>query len=180
MCMIIVCVVEVQFLINTLGNWLELPPHPLLFSKRGGAFGIQKNHCRFFHGQASLLVCGHMGPKQDKTRTYLTGRLFFGSGQTFFCGTMYFWPAGRAQKAQKASALQLPNRHPFQQLGASCFPCKTFSSLVMDLIKTICRLQMGDTFQHDFSDDEFEGEAEEKVATLTIHCNVAWAWKCSL
>ena len=26
--MIIVCVVEVQFLINTLGNWLELPPHP--------------------------------------------------------------------------------------------------------------------------------------------------------
>ena len=33
MCMIIVCVVEVQFLINTLGNWLELPPHPLLFSK---------------------------------------------------------------------------------------------------------------------------------------------------
>ena len=38
----------------------------------------------------------------------------------------------------------------------------------MDLIKTICRLQMGDTFQHDFSDDEFEGEAEEKVATLTM------------
>ena len=36
MCMIIVCVVEVQFLINTLGNWLELPPHPLLFSKGGG------------------------------------------------------------------------------------------------------------------------------------------------
>ena len=30
MCLIIVCVVEVQFLINTLGNWLELPPHPLL------------------------------------------------------------------------------------------------------------------------------------------------------
>ena len=28
MCLIIVCVVEVQFLINTLGNWLELPPHP--------------------------------------------------------------------------------------------------------------------------------------------------------
>ena len=27
---------------------------------------------------------------------------------------------------------------------------------------------MGDTFQHDFSDDEFEGEAEEKVATLTM------------
>ena len=25
-----VCVVEVQFLINTLVNWLELPPHPLL------------------------------------------------------------------------------------------------------------------------------------------------------
>ena len=30
MCLIIVCVVEVQFLINTLVNWLELPPHPLL------------------------------------------------------------------------------------------------------------------------------------------------------
>ena len=30
MCLIIVCVVEVQFLINTLVNWRELPPHPLL------------------------------------------------------------------------------------------------------------------------------------------------------
>ena len=33
---------------------------------------------------------------------------------------------------------------------------------------------MGDTFQHDFSDDEFEGEAEEKVATLTMHCIAMW------
>ena len=58
MCMIIVCVFEVQFLINTLGNWLELPPHPLLFSKGGGgAFGIQTPAPDRVNLMARLLCC---------------------------------------------------------------------------------------------------------------------------
>ena len=65
MCMIIVCVVEVQFLINTLGNWLELPPHPLLFSKGGGAFGIKKIIADFFMDRLPFWFVGTWVQNKD-------------------------------------------------------------------------------------------------------------------
>ena len=64
MCMIIVCVVEVQFLINTLGNWLELPPHPLLFSKGGGHLESKKIIADFFMDRLPFWFVG--GLKQAK------------------------------------------------------------------------------------------------------------------